>query len=394
MHGVLNDIRYLTRGCQFGNKLILDNCEKAKYGIEQIKGTCWFNATINGLLLGEYSRILLLKSLDEYLENNKIEIIENSCPLLNKHGIYQIIYNMVKLNTKPDRYSSIYLEKARKMHNIGKEDRGTAFESLINIFENLNLIYYVSNRRKFYLEVFNDFDQAKCFQHFYIYQSGVSFPEDRNTNGNTKDPVIPVKYINYLDGEYILNNIIFGFNSPKLSGPGHVVNIFYCNQKYYLNDSNLNNSYPLELDLDNLSQAGILKQLIKIYKNISNKFYYQEDISKILIDDSYIIIILVYAKVTLYENEAEKIVNQQEKELFQNLLTTKFKKFNRTLSKELKPEADRLIVDDFNKMFGNVLNDTKDMNIRQFAEYKKNKKTLYDEFNRKTTLDFISGKLK
>ena len=53
---VLRDILYLkVSGNSFGGKTY-DNCKNAMYGIQQIVGSCWFNSTINGFLLSEYSR--------------------------------------------------------------------------------------------------------------------------------------------------------------------------------------------------------------------------------------------------------------------------------------------------------------------------------------------------
>ena len=396
---VLRDILYLkVSGSSFGGKTY-DNCKNAMYGIQQIVGSCWFNSTINGFLLSEYSRILFLQKLKEYLKTHKITLDKTKCPLLNKGGIYHIIYNVLYLNNKPDLYVSSYLEKSRKEHGISslninvEEDGGRQIDAVTKILDILSFKYFivhenindVDNSDQKYSDfdvenpeegidrikknytyfkltnLFKNFDKHKKDVDFYIYTY-----REIISRGKNRYTIIPLRYKNNQDNIYSLDTILFHFGkdpykTEKENNIGHAITIFRCNNIFYLNDSNLSTSYPLHFD--RLNMVSILKELINVYKEHEPK-YYTSSLENILTIFSFIGVNLIYAKELEYVKYTE--VSQEDKEYLQDILFKKIYKLDHIVL---------LHDDDFSQLsekYFNVLNDTKEMNGEEFQKYKKN----------------------
>ena len=283
---VVKEIKSKALRFKFGN----GHCEN--YGIGQISGTCWFNSVINSLLLGEYSRKLLIDNLKKYLEKNNIDISYDSCPLMNKHGLYQIIYNSLILNDKPNISNSSKLEKAQRQHKIfassnpfsksePKIEGGyqiDAFEHILKILDisfrvkeckNYTCLPKIKNESKPDILIFNGC-WMENLEEINLQRIKYKDKPERllKMDSCTSKLIIPETL-----NEYKLNSIGVSMKGGNGSG-AHAINIFYCGGKFYLSDANADNSFLLKITKEELTMFNLYNAILDCYSK--NRIYEKE----------------------------------------------------------------------------------------------------------------------
>jgi hypothetical protein len=143
------------------NTCINDNCEIASGALSQGEfGNCWFNAALNCLLLGQYSRPFLLNKLKDYIKTHKIDIInlkDDSCPLMSEKNIMEVLYKTLHLNNfdidgaRLDRIrlnADIYDNKNEKFNSWKRIIKKNFDNRAIEIINNYNDPLYKSKLEK------------------------------------------------------------------------------------------------------------------------------------------------------------------------------------------------------------------------------------------------------
>jgi len=266
--------------------IIKDNCENGLIGIQQVGGTCWFNSIINTLLLGEYSRVLLIKKLNEYLKTNNITINPDSCPMLNKGGIFQIIYRLLyekenPWSALPEKLRNIQTkEKFYGIDNTTLDSGGHTINAIKRIFDKIGVSYYISELSDKKVEGayssmnmktgFNGnekdvdvlvaqfiFDQDEITINLEAPREIITYFSEKNINFR-----IPKSYTNRY-GNYRLNSITVGL---RMEDSAHATTIFYCNGKYYYSDSNTPKVFELNLGI--LTPNNIVNSIKSIFDKL------------------------------------------------------------------------------------------------------------------------------
>jgi hypothetical protein len=213
---------------------IKDNCSISSGALDQGNyGNCWFNAALNSLLLGEYSRILVLDKLKKYLLTNKINPVHysgESCPLINKKSIMDIIYSTLYLNKF--NIDTDYLNSVRFNERILKSRNELLTPLKKYTIDELAKKGIISKQIYIPHGAQSSIGTDRLFDVLGIDYSYVK---------NNEYPVIIINKIPRainesitIDGvRYFLNNIALSIRQSK---GGHAISLVVCNKKiHYVN---------------------------------------------------------------------------------------------------------------------------------------------------------------
>jgi hypothetical protein len=294
---------------------IINNCDKVLGILKQGRyKNCWFNSGLNALLVGQYSRIILLNLLKGYSYKKNINLDSESCPLLNKENLYEILYKTLYLNNynindshlnkirydesihvKNERWNQAkkivrekLIEKGKNPEVVPIKHGGSSIGALKLIFKKLNLDYdYVQIPILPPKEInfdYNHFDLSyldKCYinvndkfsKYYYIDDDNSGFNIDHkfnkqflliNTYGitmnfyeETFDNIIYEK-ITLNDNTYFLNSIFLGHRDDDVPG-GHATAISICDGKFnFINSWNEYLIKNLPFSLEDLTFKDIV----------------------------------------------------------------------------------------------------------------------------------------
>lgn len=264
--------------------------------LQQITGTCWFNATLNSLLLTPFIAEVLKESfekLDDEIKNKIVKSNFDAC-IDKKQNLHRYLYTIVYLVLlKEERamysYGNIVKQAAITLKQENDEEcynSEIAMIEMLKTFFDKDTTYVCLEYNKTWLQNLKTLQQSKQNIDFIVL---LKCPQSKSGSSIFID-----------DDVYVLESGIIGIQN-KESTEGHVVTGLKCDDLWYIYDSN-NNIYECKWFLDDCN-----KFLNQQYNTLQYSFPYYP--------------VLIYIKDVLTRNEYEQVL-QSEIQIVQSFANT------------------------------------------------------------------------
>ena len=272
---------------KIGESCIKDDCSLVSGSLAQGNyGNCWFNSALNALLLGEYSRILLLNKLKDYLLTNKIELTpesKDSCPLLNEKSIMEIVYRTLYLNNfnvDPDYLNSVRFKEriiSSKIELLNPLKAYTINELTKKGIKSKNISLKTGGKHRIALETL-------------LEKLNISYSSYSNKKENLHPDVLMLKngYNKVIQKTIMIENVKYHLNHIAIKTKRfgitntHSVVLVNCNNKLHYVNSHFNTPISDVIDFDESINLNEVKNKNIYTKNKAS--YYENPIIKVSIE--------------------------------------------------------------------------------------------------------------
>ena len=244
--------------------------------LQQISGTCYLNAILNGFILSNTARKIILNDMNTKKNTLDTELYKKPISIdiceITKDYFYRLVYNMLCIGKHLElERDTDYIQNYSKLFYEDK-DGGEDLPTIIRIFDDIypNYILFIESE---YNKII-----TKGTLDFYIYHGSI--------HSEHKKPLLNIEY----DIEFSVINIIFKDDK------GHAVVGYICENIYKIYDSN-NYLYDFEW-IHLMTDANLMTELKKKFSTI-----YKKEVSYIYIE------LLIYVKKSVKEQYTNIFVN-------------------------------------------------------------------------------------